>query len=108
MIPADAAPLAFLVCVAVLVLLPSAALLVAFLVIDRRVRAALATLAAAQEKRQHEEQQRLDGLVRRLLAGPQRRPMGFVLHEGDEARRPRGDGSGGVLVWWRDVGTGED
>ncbi len=99
MIPADAAPTAFLVCLFVLAILPSAALLISVFLVDRRVRLALAEHRAADERR-------LDVVMQRLTPAP-RRPLGFVLHDGDEQWRPRGDGSGGgVFVWW--VGPGED
>jgi hypothetical protein len=37
-----------------------------------------------------DERQRVDELVRKLLVGHVRRPMGFVIRGGDSARRPRG------------------
>lgn len=98
MIPADAAPTAFLVLLFVLAILPAAAIIAGFILVDRRVRAALAEFRAADQKR-------LDVLVQRL-APPPRQRIGYVLHEGDEQRRPRGDGSGGELVW--KVGPEED
>src|SRR5262245_49114619 len=54
----------------------------------------------AQEDAARARQQEL---LRKLLAAAparvERRPMGFVLHEGDGTKRPRGDGRSVVVIY---------